>query len=44
MTRTGLNRRAYRAIEAPPSRFDGTPAYSEWAARADRWAVERAVY
>lgn len=35
MTLVGVSRLAYRAVEAPPSRFDGTPAYAEWAARAD---------
>lgn len=33
-------REAYaREVEAPPSRFTGDGAYSEWAKRADVWAA-----
>ena len=43
MTPVGVSRLAYRAVEAPPSRFDGTPAYAEWAARADAYQGPRAA-
>ena len=42
MTTAGENRARY-AAQVPgdprPSRFTGTPVYTEWAARADAWAA-----
>lgn len=41
MTQTGINRQRYSTeVEPHPSRFDGTNAYTAWAARADAWAAQ----
>jgi hypothetical protein len=40
VTALGAARIRYsREIEAAPSRFTGTDAYTLWAARADAWAA-----
>lgn len=45
MTELGAQRTAYSDnVEQRPSRFTGTPIYSEWAARADAWAARRARF
>lgn len=41
MTRTGMIREAYRAVEQAPSRFTGGTEYAQWAARADAWGESR---
>ena len=44
MTRIGEIMRLYTRIEAPPSRFTATAAYTEWRDRAMIWAGDTDIY